>query len=135
VADPTNHDANSLDTTEGDSLRDIAANRLVVEQLSIVRMPRSVEIYYVSGAELDTLASGYSSVHLTFLGIVIGASVTLLVTLATVKLSDRQLAVFTTLSAFGILATIYFAARAVLDLRRQLRQVRDIKQNKVEKTT
>jgi len=125
--------ANSFDTTQDDSLRDLAAGKLIVEQLSIVRMPRLVEIYYVSGAELDTLASGYSSVHMAFLGIVAGASVTLIVTVATVQLSDRQLAVFVTLAAFGLLATLYFAVRAFSDWRRQVRQIGDIKQSRESK--
>ena len=128
-------ESQALDTTADDSLLDLAKGKNSVEPLTVLRMPCLVETYYVSGAELDSLASGHSSIHLTLLGIVVGASVTLLLTLLTVQLSDRQHATVVTLAASSVLATLYFAARAWVDVRKQSEQVRLIKHNRTQKAS
>jgi hypothetical protein len=119
-----------LDTTSDDSLSDVAIGHRVIEPLTIKRMPRLVEIYHVSGAELDRLASAHSSLHLTFLGIVVGACVTLLITFFTVQLTALQHATVVALIASSVILTVYFAIRARVDFREQAEQITEIKRNR-----
>ena len=51
--------------------------------VTVTYVPRHVEVYQLLGEELDAIAGGAHSIHLTLFGISIGALVTLAITLGT----------------------------------------------------
>jgi hypothetical protein len=85
-------------------------------------------MYSVSEQELDTIASGGNTTHVGFLGLSLGSAVTFGITLLTASLPSPHLgASFVALFWTSVVASGYFALRAVTDYRMVARRVNAIK--------
>lgn len=96
-------------------------------RVTIHLKPRHLEMYPVSGPELDRLASGTSSLHSGFFGTALGASISFLVTLLTVTLTDRLLATFSALFVVFVVFAVYFGIRTWRDWRTSKKEMDQIK--------
>lgn len=96
--------------------------------VTIVPVPRVIEMYSVSERELDQIGAASTSfaVHLVFFGITFGASLAFLISLLTAELSNRMFALIWALFTLT-LATIYFGAQANRSYHDASRGVRTIK--------
>lgn len=96
--------------------------------VTIVAVPRVIEMYSVSERELDqiSVASTSFAVHLVFFGITFGASIAFLISLLTAELSNRMFALVWALFVLT-LATIYFGVQANRSYHDASRGVRTIK--------
>ena len=90
--------------------------------------PRRLEMYQVSGSELEALASGSSSLHSGFFGAAVGASISFLTTLLTVSLSDRLNAMFVALFVVSSLFTIFFGIKTWSDWNSSRKRIKEIKE-------
>jgi len=106
---------------------DLSEDTLLGE-VTIVPVPRVIEMYSVSERELDqiSLASTSFAVHLVFFGITFGASLAFLISLLTAELSNRMFALVWGLFVLT-LATIYFGVQANRSFHDSSRGVRTIK--------
>jgi hypothetical protein len=106
---------------------DLAEDTLLGE-VTIVPVPRVIEMYSVSERELDqiSVASTSFAVHLVFFGITFGASIAFLISLLTAELSNRMFALVWGLFVLT-LATIYFGVQANRSYHDASRGVRTIK--------
>lgn len=97
-------------------------------EVTIVAVPRVIEMYSVSERELDqiSVASTSFAVHLVFFGITFGASLAFLISLLTAELSNRMFALVWALFVLT-LATIYFGVQANRTYHDASRGVRTIK--------
>ncbi len=97
-------------------------------EVTIVPVPRVIEMYSVSERELDqiSVASTSFAVHLVFFGITFGASIAFLISLLTAELSNRMFALVWALFVLT-LATIYFGLQANRTYHDASRGVRVIK--------
>ncbi|HVH62201.1 MAG TPA: hypothetical protein VNA65_01235 [Candidatus Dormibacteraeota bacterium] len=97
-------------------------------EVTIVSVPRVIEMYSVSERELDqiSVASTSFAVHLVFFGITFGASIAFLISLLTAELSNRMFALVWALFVLT-LATIYFGVQANRSYHDAGRGVRTIK--------
>ncbi len=97
-------------------------------EVTIVPVPRVIEMYSVSERELDQIgvASTSFAVHLVFFGITFGASLAFLISLLTAELSNRMFALVWALFVLT-LATIYFGVQANRSYHDSSRGVRTIK--------
>ncbi|MCY3655426.1 MAG: hypothetical protein OXG95_02305 [Chloroflexi bacterium] len=95
-------------------------------QFSVRVRPRTLDVYYLTTAELHELASVGVSLHLMFFGVSAGAAVALVIALLTATLDTRTNAVFVALLAVSLLGVAYFSVRAVLDWRARDRVVRSV---------
>ncbi len=97
-------------------------------EVTIVPVPRVIEMYSVSERELDqiSVASTSFAVHLVFFGITFGASIAFLISLLTAELSNRMFALVWALFVLT-LATIYFGVQANRSYHDAGRGVRTIK--------
>ena len=89
-------------------------------------------MYPILEQELETLASGYSSVHLALFGIAFGATVSLGITLKTVPMLDPLGHGFFTATLVLGLAAVYCGIRAVLDQLRTRKLVKQMRKETVE---
>ena len=82
------------------------------QRVTIVPVPRIIEMYNVSERELDQIgqASTAFAMHLVFFGITFGASMAFLMSLLTAELTNRQLALVWALFVL-VLATVYSVSR------------------------
>ena len=106
---------------------DLAHDSLLGE-VTIVPVPRVIEMYSVSERELDQIgvASTSFAVHLVFFGITFGASIAFLISLLTAELSNRMFALVWALFVLT-LATIYFGVQANRSYHDATRGVRTIR--------
>ncbi len=97
-------------------------------EVTIVPVPRVIEMYSVSERELDQIgvASSSFAVHLVFFGITFGASLAFLISLLTAELSNRMFALVWALFVLT-LATVYFGVQANRGYHDSSRGVRTIK--------
>src|SRR5256885_224246 len=96
--------------------------------VTVVYMPRTFPLHTVSSSELDSLASGAQSVHLTFLGLSLGISVTVGITLLTVDIASAKIyASFVGTLVVSVLSDLYCGVRALLDVRDARRRLDEIK--------
>ena len=97
-------------------------------EVTIVPVPRVIEMYSVSERELDQISVSSTSfaVHLVFFGITFGASIAFLISLLTAELSNRMFALVWALFVLT-LATIYFGVQANRSYHDASRGVRTIK--------
>ena len=93
--------------------------------------PRRLEMYQVSGLELDSLGSASSSLSLNsaFLGAGLTAAISFLTTLLTVPLRDRLNAIYVALLVVSAVATFYFGLRTWSDWRASQNRIQEIKQS------
>lgn len=99
--------------------------------VTVVYQPREIRMFHVSAEELETFASGNSSVHLTFFGLCFGSAITLTATWVSVKLSANTHLVFFLGSVLLGVLSLYFAVRAIADWRTSRRLIDEIKKNRV----
>ena len=94
-------------------------------------MPRHLNMYQVSGSELEALGSASSSLSLNsaFFGAGLTAAISFLTTLLTVPLSDRLNAVYVALFVVSVVATVYFGLRTWSDWRASQNRIKEIKQS------
>ena len=83
----------------------------------VVQVPAEVVMYNLSEHELDTLASGGTSLHVVFFGITVGAFIPFLITCLTVPLADRLFATFVALTAVSFILAVYFGLRTCIEIR------------------
>jgi hypothetical protein len=97
-------------------------------EVTIVPVPRVIEMYSVSERELDQISAASTSfaVHLVFFGITFGASLAFLISLLAAELSNRMFALVWGLFVLT-LATIYFGVQANRSYHDASRGVRTIK--------
>jgi hypothetical protein len=97
-------------------------------EVTIVTMPRVIEMYSISEHELDQMgrAPGALAVNLVFFGIAFGASLAFLLSLVTQDLTNRQVALVWALFALT-LATVYFGIMAMRHFWDAGRGVRAVK--------
>ena len=96
----------------------------------IVQVPGEVVMFNVTEQELDSLASGFSPIHLAFFGMTLGALISFLITILTVPLSDRMFAMFSALLASSIIAVFYFGIRTAADIRANATRLKHIKERR-----
>ena len=94
--------------------------------ITFIVQPRTVNLYFVTRAELQQLASLGVSLHTTFFGISAGAAVAVGIALLTATLDTRTNAAFVALLAVSLVGVAYFSVRAVLDWRARERVVRSV---------
>lgn len=80
-------------------------------------MSREFVFLPVEQNELNTLATGYNSIHFGLFGICFGSLLTLAITAGTVSLSQYAKNGFLSASIVFLLASIYFGAMARKDYR------------------
>jgi len=90
--------------------------------------PRQFDMYQVSGSELDTLASGSSSINSVFFGATFGAAISFLITALTAPLTDRLFALFWALFAATSILAGYFGFQTRQDRVESQKRVREIKE-------
>jgi hypothetical protein len=103
-------------------------HEVLLGEVTIVPVPRVIEMYSVSERELDQISVSSTSfaVHLVFFGITFGASIAFLISLLTAELSNRMFALVWALFVLT-LATIYFGVQANRSYHDASRGVRTIK--------
>ncbi len=85
-------------------------------------------MHNVSESELDALASGSPSIHLTFFGICFGAAVSFgTVVIATANLDSFNKSLFSTLFVSAVLMASFFAVQSIRDYLQSRRKLREIK--------
>lgn len=84
-------------------------------------------MYVVSGSELDKFSEASTSIHLTFLGITLGAAIAFGITLKTVSLEGTDLFIFSGLFWASLLLLAYFTVRALRDWKTMRDRIQDIK--------
>ena len=98
-------------------------------QVTVTYVPRHVEVYQLLGEELDAIAGGAHSIHLTLFGISIGALVALAITLGTGQVTSVLAFsgfVGALVAAFGL--STLFGLLALRDWHRHQALIRNIKQ-------
>ena len=95
-------------------------------QLTFRFQPRTVDVHYLTSAELHELASPGFSLHLTFFGLAFGAAVAFAIALLTATLDTRTNAAFVALFAVSLIGAAYFVVRALIDWRARQRVVRSV---------
>ena len=100
--------------------------------VTIIQTPTQVVMYNITEQELDNLSAGFTSIRATFLGIALGALVTVLSVLLTIDLSDRGFAVFIggVVTSGGF--TLFFGVGFIVDLKRYSNRVNTIKRRRTE---
>ena len=96
-------------------------------QVQIIEHGRDIHMYRMTDVELDALIGGYSSVNLGFFTLCLGALLVFAITLATVDLTDRKLAVFVAVTVLLSIATLFFGIKAWADRRHMNQRVKEIK--------
>ena len=94
--------------------------------ITFIVQPRTVNLYFVTRAELQQLASLGVSLHMTFFGISVGAAVAVGIALLTATLDSRTNAAFVALLAVSLVGVAYFSVRALFDWRARERVVRSV---------
>ena len=97
--------------------------------VTVTYVPRHVEVYQLLGEELDAIAGGAHSIHLTLFGISIGALVALAITLGTGQVTSMLAFsgfVGASVAAFGL--STLFGLLALRDWRRHQALISNIKQ-------
>ena len=104
------------------------AHESLLGEVTIVPVPRVIEMYSVSERALDQIGAASTSfaVHLVFFGITFGASLAFLISLLAAELSNRMFALIWALFTLT-LATIYFGVQANRSYHDATRGVRAIK--------
>ncbi|HKV43254.1 MAG TPA: hypothetical protein VJT32_01040 [bacterium] len=98
------------------------------DYVTIVRVPRVIEMFSVSERELDQIghaSTGYAF-HLVFFGITFGASMAFLISLLTAQLGNRTFALVWALFVL-VLATLYFGVQSIRSYSDSRKGVRVIK--------
>jgi hypothetical protein len=81
--------------------------------------------------ELDSVAAGSASLHLTFFGISAGALVAFWITLATVTIDDPMTyGAFVGLLAVSVIGSLYFGVRGVSDYVAAQKKIKELKQGR-----
>jgi hypothetical protein len=93
----------------------------------ITHRKRTIEMYYVLRQELDDLISGYTSVHLGFFGITLGATLTLFVTCTTVPLGEPWKSRYWSVFILSAFATVYCGSMAIREWLRARTKINHIK--------
>ena len=88
--------------------------------------PRTLDVHYLTTAELHELAALGVSLHMTFFGVSGGAAVAFAIALVTATLDTRTNAAFVALLAASLVGVAYFATRAYFDWRAHERVVRSV---------
>ena len=89
---------------------------------------RRLEMYSVSGPELDALASGSGSLNSVFFGATFGAAISFLVTVLTAPLSDRLNALFWAFFLATVTLAFYFGIKTWQDRVASQEKIREIKE-------
>jgi hypothetical protein len=104
-----------------------------VQDLTVIKYrKRSLQMYPLLEQELQTLVSGYGSVHLGLFGAAFGASVSLGVTLETVPMADSLRHDFFTATLVLVLASVYCGVRAILDGVRSRKLIKQLRKETAE---
>ena len=122
-------DGHAAMETRGDKSQVTIVHAEVPEStVSIVSVPRTIEMYSVSERELDQIAGSSSalSMHLVFFGITFGAAIAFLLSMLSTELSNRQFALVWALFVLTI-ATVYFGIQATRGYHAAGKGVRTIK--------
>jgi hypothetical protein len=118
----------SLPTPPNNQVAIVPASASVTVEI----IPRRLTVHYVSGSDLDTIASLGNSIHLTFFGLCSGAAITFWVVLKTANVTDpRTHADFIMLCAGAVVGAVYFGIRGIADYRRAKRTLKEIKSGKI----
>lgn len=101
---------------------------MAADTVTVVAVPRVIEMYSVSARELDQIGSASTghAFHLIFFGITFGASMAFLISLLTAQLGNRTFALVWALFVL-VLATVYFGIQAVRSYQDARKGVRTIK--------
>lgn len=97
--------------------------RSTPRQYGVELMDRHFRAYPIMDEELDALASAHSSVDQVFLGIVLGALMSVVITFVTGGVNDSNRLTYVWIAAGLIVATIYFGICAIADVRAARRRV------------
>ena len=95
-------------------------------QVTVKYQPRTLDVHYLTTAELHELAALGVSLHLTFFGVSFGGAVAFAIALLTATLETRTNAVFVALLAVSLVGVAYFSVRALFDWRARERVVRSV---------
>jgi hypothetical protein len=94
-------------------------------------IPRRLKMHNVSESELDALASGSTSINLTFFGICLGAAISFGIVLRTTTLEPFSKAVFEALFFSSLVMGAYFGVFGVKDHRASKKRLSDIKGGRI----
>lgn len=89
----------------------------------VALMERDFRAYPIMDEELDSLASAHSSVNQVFLGVVLGALISVVVTLGTGGVTEANRVTYVWIAVGLAVASVYFGICAVLDVRGARRRV------------
>lgn len=116
----------------GSRIEDSPLTRVHVEApeggITVIPVPRVIEMYSVSERELEQIASASSSFafHTVFFGITFGAAMAFLISILTAELPNKMFALVWALFVLT-LATIFFGIQATRTHREAGRGIRTIK--------
>jgi hypothetical protein len=97
----------------------------------VALMDRDFRAYPIMDEELDSLASAHSSVNQVFLGIVLGALISVAITFGTGGVSDTNRLTYVWIAAGLGVATVYFANCAVTDYLGARRRVDRVRRRRI----
>jgi hypothetical protein len=94
---------------------------------TIEMVHRHLRMHSISAAELDSIASGSSSVNLTFFGVCFGAAISFGIGLYSGGINQAQIATYKGLFFASSVLTVFFGVQAIRSYRDVKRKVRDLK--------
>jgi hypothetical protein len=102
--------------------------------LTMEMVPRHLKMHSLSEHELDAIASGSSSIHLSFFGVCVGAFISFMIVIYSGGVTDPSKRSMYGMLAFStaIMAT-YFGIRGIADNLKSKALVRELKAGKSKK--
>jgi hypothetical protein len=97
---------------------------------TVEHVPRHLKMHSVSESELDAVASGNSSINLTFFGVCLGAAISFGIVLRTANLEVFNKSLFGMLFFTSLIMGAYFGIRGGADYLRSKAKLQEIKGKK-----
>jgi hypothetical protein len=94
---------------------------------TVEHVPRHLRMHSVSETELDAIASGDSSVNLTFFGVCFGAAISFGIGLYSGGINQSQIATYKGLFFASGVLTVFFGVQAARKYRDFKKKIKDLK--------
>jgi hypothetical protein len=99
------------------------------QSCTVEHVPRHLKMLSISETELDAIASGDSSVNLTFFGICFGAAISFGIGLYSGGINQTQIATYKGLFFASSVLAAFFGVQALRKYREFKKKVRDLKKS------
>jgi hypothetical protein len=94
--------------------------------VTVVQVPRTIEMYNVTSEELDGIGSASAALNFGMFTLCAGVLVSLIITLTTVHLETRPFAAYVAAAIAVAVLSIYFGSRSAVDWRERNARIRRI---------